>query len=106
MSFNGIAVTTGLLRSPAIVISPYAVAGKSSQGGYVAHTHYEFGSILKYVEQNWNLGSLGTSDVRATSIGNLFDYSQPPRAFKKVASKYSIEYFESRPVTLQHGDPE
>ena len=93
-------------RIPAIVISPYAIEGKSSQGGYVAHTQYEFGSVLKYIEQNWNLGSLGTSDVRATSIGNLFDYSRQPRAFKKIASKYSAEYFESRPLRLQHGDPE
>lgn len=93
-------------RVPAIVISPYAISGNSSQGGYVAHTQYEFGSILKYIEQNWHLGSLRTSDIRATSIGNLFDYSQQPRPFKKIASKYSAEYFESRPVTPQHGDPE
>ena len=93
-------------RVPAIIISPYAIGGNSRQGGYVAHTRYEFGSVLKYIEQNWNLGSLGTSDVRATSIGNLFDYLQQPRAFKKIASKYSAEYFESRPLALQHGDPE
>jgi phospholipase C len=94
------------LRVPAIVISPYAVAGKSRQGGYVAHTQYEFGSILKYIEENWNLGSLRTSDERATSIGNLFDYSQTPRKFQKIPSKHSAEYFESRPETPQHGDPE
>jgi phospholipase C len=93
-------------RVPAIVISPYAIAGTSSDGGYVAHTHYEFASILKYVEQNWDLGSLGTTDKRATSIGNLFDYAQKPRKFTPIASERSQRYFETLPETLQHGDPE
>ncbi len=93
-------------RVPAIVISPYAISGKGSQGGYVSHTGYEFGSILKYIEQNWSLGSLGTSDERATSIGDVFNYKQKPRAFKKIPSRYSVQYFESRPSTVQHGDPE
>ncbi len=45
-------------RVPMLVISPYAKAGSSSQGGYISHTQYEFGSILKYIEDNWNLGRL------------------------------------------------
>ena len=41
-------------RVPMMVISPYAIAG-GGKGGSIAHTQYEFGSILKYIEQNWNL---------------------------------------------------
>jgi phospholipase C len=93
-------------RVPAIVISPYAIRGKSAQGGYVSHTRYEFGSILKYVEQNWHLGSLGTTDGRAISIRDVFDYKQKPRAFKPIASRYGEAYFERLPSTPQHGDPE
>jgi phospholipase C len=93
-------------RVPALVISPYAKTGKSGRGGYVSHTQYEFGSILKYVEWNWNLGSLGTTDKRATSIGDVFDYSQKPRAFSLVRAPYSARYFEDQPIALQHGDPE
>jgi phospholipase C len=92
-------------RVPMLVISPYAIAGSTS-GGYISHTQYEFGSILAYIEHNWNLGSLGTTDARATSIGNVFNYSQSPRGFTPIGSKYSVKYFTSRPVTLQHGDPE
>jgi phospholipase C len=77
-------------RVPALIVSPYAKAG------YISHTQYEFGSILKYVENNWNLGSLNTSDARANSIIDSFDYSQPPITFKKIQSQYSKEYFIHR----------
>jgi phospholipase C len=54
-------------RVPMIVVSPYA------KRGYVSHTQYEFGSILKFIEENWSLGSLGSTDQRANSIGDVFD---------------------------------
>ncbi|MGA9943578.1 MAG: alkaline phosphatase family protein [Candidatus Cybelea sp.] len=44
-------------RVPMIVVSPYAKAG------YVAHTQYEFGSIVRFVEDTWNVGRLGTTDT-------------------------------------------
>ncbi|MBV8532011.1 MAG: hypothetical protein JO104_11905 [Candidatus Eremiobacteraeota bacterium] len=94
------------LRVPAIVISPYAIPGSSSQGGYVSHTQYEFGSLLKYIEENWNLGSLGTTDMRATSIGDVFNYNQPPRPFTQIPSRYPARYFEERAEAAQRGDPE
>jgi phospholipase C len=59
-----------------IVISPYA------KPSYVSHTQYDFGSILKFIEQNFGLGSLGTSDVAATSIGDVFDFTQKPIHYK------------------------
>jgi phospholipase C len=93
-------------RIPMLIISPYAKAGSGSQGGSISHTQYEFGSLLKYIEQNWNLGSLHTTDEGSNSIGDVFDYSQQPRTFKKIQSPLSIKYFESRRSTVQHGDPE
>jgi|HubBroStandDraft_4_1064222.scaffolds.fasta_scaffold00010_89 phospholipase C len=90
-------------RVPMLLVSPYAIAGRGS-GGYIAHTQYEFGSIVKYIEQNWNLGSLGTSDERATSIGDVLNYSQRPRKFTTIGSKYSIDHFLRDPHTLQQGD--
>jgi phospholipase C len=74
-------------RVPAIIISPYARAG------YVSPTKYEFGSILRYIEGNWNLGSLGTSDARATSILDSFNYHQTPIPFTPIQSSLSKEYF-------------
>jgi phospholipase C len=93
-------------RVPMLILSPYAKSGSGSQGGYISHTQYEFGSLLKYVEQNWNLGSLHTTDKGSNSISDVLDYSQQPRAFTAIPSGHSIEYFETRPSTQQYGDPE
>jgi phospholipase C len=69
---------TGLgFRVPMIVISPYA------KPHAVGHTQYDFGSILKFIEQTFDLGSLGTSDAGANSLSDMFDLSQPPNAFHK-----------------------
>jgi phospholipase C len=75
------------IRVPMIVVSPYA------RKGVVSHTEYEFGSILKFVEYTFKLGSLGTTDVRANSIADVFNFKQPPRKFVKIEAKYSLEYF-------------
>ena len=74
-------------RVPCIIVSPYA------RPGYISTTNYEFGSILKYIEQNWNLGTLGTSDARATSILDSFDYSQYPIPFSPIHASLSKDYF-------------
>jgi phospholipase C len=93
-------------RVPAIIISPYAIAGASKQGGYVADTPLEFGSILKYIENNWNLKPTGQTDARATSIGKVLNYVQAPRAFTAISSKKSAQYFIDRPHPPQRGDSE
>jgi hypothetical protein len=88
-----------------LAVSPYAIKG-SGAGGHISHTQYEFGSILTYIEQNWNLGSLGTTDARATSIGDIFNYNQSPRKFKTIPSKLIERDFLNEPHTQQRGDPE
>ncbi|MBV8118272.1 MAG: hypothetical protein JOZ01_09850, partial [Candidatus Eremiobacteraeota bacterium] len=49
-------------------------------------TQYEFGSIVRFIEDNWKLGSLGATDARATSIADMFDFTKPPRAFVPIPS--------------------
>ncbi|HVN69037.1 MAG TPA: alkaline phosphatase family protein [Candidatus Binatia bacterium] len=80
-------------RVPMLVISPYAVMGTNSQGGYISHTQYEFGSILRFMEDTFALGSLGKTDARATSIVDCFDFTQSPRSFVEIPSSHSREYF-------------
>lgn len=92
-------------RVPMIIVSPYAKMGTGSQGGYIDGTSYEFGSILKYIENNWNLPSLNTTDKRSQSIIDAFNYNQNPRSFSVIPSKHDAHYF----ITHQHlaqGDPE
>jgi phospholipase C len=78
-------------RVPMIVVSPYVAAGT------ISHTQYEFGSILKFVEGTFNLGSLGTTDQRATSIGDIFHFKQKPRAFKMIPAARSIDQIMREP---------
>ncbi len=65
-------------RVPLLAISPYA------KKGYVSETQYEFGSLLKFVEQTFGTGSLNTTDARANSVGDMFDFNQRPRSFVRI----------------------
>jgi phospholipase C len=62
-------------RVGTVVISPWA------RPDTVVHTQYEFGSILKFIEQNFGLGSLHTTDETSTSITDMFNFSQKPTKF-------------------------
>ena len=53
------------IRIPMLIVSAYAKAG------YVSHTHYEHGSILKFVEDTFGLANLAASDKRATAPTTL-----------------------------------
>ena len=86
------------IRVPMIVVSPYARAG------YISHTQYEFGSLLKFVEYTFNLGSLGTTDVRANSITDAFNFRQAPRKFVKIQAHYSRQFFLHEPPSNQPVD--
>jgi phospholipase C len=63
-------------RVAMLVISPY------SRAGTVVHTQYDFGSVIKLMEQTFDLGSLGTTDATARSMEDAFNFSQTPIAFK------------------------
>ena len=65
-------------RVPLIVVSPYA------KRGYVSHVQHEQASILKFVEKNWNLGSLGNADVRADDLSDCFNFYGPPGKFVMI----------------------
>jgi phospholipase C len=82
-------------RVPLIVVSPYARAA------YISHVTHDFGSILKYIETNFNLPSLGFADARADDLGDCFDFTQSPLAFKRIAAQRTAAYFinDKRPPT-------
>ncbi|HEY6487428.1 MAG TPA: alkaline phosphatase family protein [Candidatus Cybelea sp.] len=86
-------------RVPMIVVSPYARGGGTKN--YVSHTPYEFGSILRFIEDTFDLGTLGNTDQRATSIADCFNFQRRPRAFKAISAKYSLNFFRrQRPSNL------
>jgi phospholipase C len=59
-------------RVPTIVISPYARAG------YVSHLIYDFTSMLKFIEERFDLPSLTLRDTRALDMEDCFDFNQSP----------------------------
>ena len=76
-----------------MVVSPYARETSSSQPGYVSQTVYEFGSIVQYVEETFNLGSLNTTDALTNSMDDMFNYNQAPRSFSVIPTKYPASHF-------------
>jgi phospholipase C len=88
-------------RLPLLIVSPYA------KQGFVSHTHYEHGSILKFVEDRFDLPRLtmSGSDVRANSPTKyVFDFSKGPRKFVPIKARYSQEYFLNQPLDTRPPD--
>jgi phospholipase C len=89
------------MRVPLVVISPYA------KKGYVSHVQYEHGSILRFIEDTFNLGRLAASDTRATSpSADCFNWSSPPRPFKAIKTKLKAAYFLHEPLDKRAADDE
>jgi phospholipase C len=65
-------------RVPLIVVSPYA------RHGYVSHTNHEFGSIIRYLEETFSLGSLNQRDIQSDDLSDCFDYSQQPSPLLRI----------------------
>jgi phospholipase C len=86
-------------RVPMLIVSPYVKA-------HVEHTVYEFGSVLRFIEDNWNLGTLGKNDAHSTSIRTAFDFSMKARTFHKIPTKYSLDYFRHQPLSGRAPDTE
>src|ERR1700674_666686 len=62
-------------RVPLIVISPYA------KPAHISHVQHEQSSILKFVETNFGLGSLGYADALSDDLSDCFNYGQKPLKF-------------------------
>jgi phospholipase C len=85
------------MRVPMLLISAFARQSSTARPGYISHTQYEFGSILRFIEDMWSLGTLGTTDARAASLMDCFDFAHAPRRFTPFKTKYSKSFFEKRP---------
>jgi phospholipase C len=78
------------MRVPGLLISPYA------RRGYIDSTMLDFTSVLKFIEENWNLKPLAARDSQAKSFMSAFDFSISPREpvfipFERVVKEQRIE---------------
>jgi phospholipase C len=87
---------TGLgFRVPLLIISPY------TKENVVIHTDYQYGSILRFIEQAFDLPSLSTlgygyvfTDATSNSLSDSFDFLKGPRAFQPIKAKYPSSIFQ------------
>ena len=81
-------------RVPAVIVSPYA------RPDFVLHDVLDHTSVLKLIEQKWNLPPLTRRDAKATSPLGALDLDAPP-AFAKppVLPEPRAGAFGSLPVS-------
>ena len=67
-------------RLPLLVISPY------SKNNYVDHAVTDQSSVLRFIEDNWNLGRIGngSTDAIAGSLDGLFDFDHQGRGNRLI----------------------
>jgi len=84
-------------RVPLLVISAY------TPPAYVDNGRYDFGSILRFVQQNFGIpeGALGFADQRATTdLTSFFNLKLGPRRFNPIKAPLGEEFFlhDKRPM--------
>jgi phospholipase C len=87
-------------RVPLLVVSPYVVKNT------ISHTTYGFGSVVRFIEDTWALGRLGTTDETSASVARMFDFNRAPRAFVAIPSARSRSYFLKQPPSGRPVDDE
>jgi len=88
-------------RVPLIVVSAYTPAR------YVSNDRYDFGSILRFLEQNFGIseGSLGFADARAKfDLTEFFRENRAARTFQTIASPKDAEDFVNDKSPLEPPD--
>ncbi len=84
-------------RVPLIVVSPYA------KPAYISTNTHDFGSILKFIEEVFDLptidpsatigSSTGFADSRSDDLSDCFDFTQTPIVFQPIPSHYDASHF-------------
>jgi phospholipase C len=68
-------------RLPLLVVSPWA------KQNFIDHTITDQSSILRFIEDNWNLGRIGSgsTDAIAGTLSNMFNFSEEgPRPHRLI----------------------
>jgi phospholipase C len=71
-------------RVPALLVSAYA------RKGHVDHTLLDFTSMMKFIEENWDLKPLAERDAKANSFVSALDFSQPPRVPRIISAERNV----------------
>jgi phospholipase C len=85
-------------RVPFVVVSAYTPAA------YVDNTRMDFGTVLRFLENNFGIleGSLNFADARASGdLAEFFNLKQVPRSFQTIPAPLDANYFinDNSPLT-------
>ena len=53
---------------------------------------------MKFIEANFDFGSLGATDARSDDLSDFFNYDQPPRRFRRIKAPLKERYFLNQPL--------
>jgi phospholipase C len=79
-------------RVPLLVVSPW------TKHGYVSHQFHEASGFIRFIEYNFDLGTLGQRDAGADYYTDCFDFTQTPKTYVPIATRIT-------PDTLIHEEP-
>lgn len=76
-------------RVPLLVVSAYTPAG------YVSTSNHDFGSLLRFTENNFGLGLIGPGDWADSYADDLMEFFplSSPRNFNTIPAKYGADHF-------------
>jgi hypothetical protein len=85
-------------RVPLIVVSAY------TRAGLINNNRHQFGSILRFIQQNFGIqeGAMNFADQRATTnLTGFFALSAAPRTFEEISAPLKADFFlnDKRPPT-------
>lgn len=78
-------------RVPALLVSPYA------KRGYIDKTVLDFTSILKFIQENWDVEPLSERDAKANNFTSAFDFSQAPRSPRFIPAERTTTLSAQQP---------
>jgi phospholipase C len=89
-------------RVPLIFVSAYTPAG------YIDNLNYDFGSVLRFIENNFGLGlgALGFADSRATTdFSTFYNLGQTPALFIKIpVAKTGVDFLNDKTPPMDPDD--
>jgi phospholipase C len=94
------------MRVPMIIISPYAKLGRIRRRGSISHVQYEFSSVLRQVEEWFNLPSLHARDTVANDFTDAFDFVDRPRPPVVLSTRTCPASSMLTATTAQSPDPD
>ena len=76
-------------RVPLLVVSAYTPTG------YVSNTNHDFGSMLRFIETNFNLGLIGPGTWADSYADDLEEFFVPgtPRVYGTIPAKFGAKHF-------------